>query len=395
MNHQSAPSSAEPSEQWLSLLLTETLADLIAIPSTYPDGDTVAIADYSARRLAAAGYAVERIASNGVANVVARMGQGSPSVVFNVHADTVAPGDLAAWRTDPFRAHVEDERVYGLGAGNCKGPMAVHLWLAEEVARRGGPARGELVFSFVGDEESLGPDGLKFLRDAGHVKPDLLIVGAQTENHLVVKERGVMWSRLVTRGKPAHAGNPQQGDNAILRMTRVLQHLDRQLAPAIAARLGGSLQATMSVGTIAGGSNTNVVPGSCVAAIDRRLLPGENLADAYAELRAAALAAGEPEGTVEVELVTGTDGFDSGHGGPGVAAFQGAIAQTLGATARFRDVVGVFDGRYFARDGIEIIDFGPGEGEQGHAPNESTPILQLEQAARIQLKVLQQLLGVP
>ena len=385
----------DPPEGWLSLLLTETLADLIAIPSTYPDGDTEAISDYSARRLLAAGYAVERIVSNGVANVVARIGQGPPSVVFNVHADTVAPGDLSAWHTDPFRAHVEDDRVYGLGAGNCKGPMAVQLWLAEEVARRGGPAHGELVFTFVGDEENLGSDGLKFLRDAGRVKPDLLIVGAQTENQLVVKERGVMWSRLVTRGKPAHAGTPAQGDNAILRMARVLQHLEKYLAPLIAARLGGSLQATMSVGTINGGSNTNVVPGSCVAAIDRRLLPGETLDQAFAELRAAALAAGEPDGTVRVELLTGTEGFDSGRGGPGVAAFQSAIAQTLGATARFLDVVGVFDGRHFARDGIEIIDFGPGEGHEGHAPNESTPIVQLEQAARIQLKMLQSLLGVP
>lgn len=389
-----APIEADPPEGWLSVLLTETLADLIAIPSTYPDGDTEAIADYSARRLLAAGYAVERITSNGVANVVARMGQGSPSVVFNVHADTVAPGDRAAWRTDPFRAHVENDRVYGLGAGNCKGPMAVQLWLAEEVARRGGPAHGELVFTFVGDEESLGSGGLKFLRDAGSIKPDLLIVGAQTENHLVVKERGVMWSRLVTRGKPAHAGTPEQGDNAILRMARVLQHLEKTLAPVIAARLGGSLQATMSVGTINGGSNTNVVPGSCVAAIDRRLLPGETLDEAFAELSAAALDAGEPEGTVLVELLTGTEGFDSGRSGPGVAAFQGAIAQTLGATALFRDVVGVFDGRHFARDGVEIIDFGPGEGHEGHAPNESTPILQLEQAARIQLKMLQNLLGV-
>ncbi len=57
-------------------------------------------------------------------------------------------------------------------------------------------------------------------------------------------------------------------------------------------------------------------------------------------------------------------------------------------------MVGVFDGRYFARDGIEIIDFGPGEGSEGHAPNESTPIAQLEQAARIQLRLLQTLLGV-
>ena len=374
--------------------LLAILRDLIAIPSTYPAGNTDAIADYCAQRLTKAGYAVQRLDSQGVANVVARLGAGHPSVVFNVHADTVEAGDLALWNTDPFVAEVREGRLYGLGAGNCKGPMAVQLWLAEEIARRGGPTRGEVVFTFVGDEESLGHNGLKFLRDAGHIQPDILIVGAQTENQLVVEERGVMWARLSTQGSAAHAGTPQLGDNAILRMLRVLQHIEQTLVPRIAARKSGTKQATLSVGTINGGSNTNVVPNSCTATIDRRLLPGELLGGAFAELRDAALAAGEPAGTVTMELLTGSDGFDSGRGGVGVAAFAQAIETTLAAPARFLDVVGVFDGRYFARDGIEIIDFGPGEGHEGHGPNESTPLAQLEQAARIQLLVLHAISGV-
>lgn len=381
-------------DERLAQSLTALLSELIAIPSTYPSGNTAAIADYCARRLARAGYAVTQPSAGGVTNVVARMGKGSPSVVFNVHADTVEAGERGAWRSDPFQARLQDGRIHGLGAGNCKGPMAVQLWLAEEVARRGGPRKGELVFTFVGDEESLGPNGLKFLRDAGHVKPDLLIVGAQTENQLVVEERGVMWARLTTTGKIAHAGMPQLGDNAIARMARVLGHLENTLGKAIAARKNGTKQATMSVGTIAGGSNTNVVPGACSATIDRRLLPSEDLHRAFDELRDAALAAGEPKGSVQMELLTGSNGFDSGRSGAGVAAFSRAIEQVLGAPARFLDVVGVFDGRYFARDGIEIIDFGPGEGHEGHAPNESTPLGQLVQAARIQLEALRALMGL-
>jgi len=381
-------SQDEPAQSLLALM-----RELIAIPSTYPLGNTDAIAAYCAQRLSAAGYMVERLASGGVANVVARIGSGSPSVVFNVHADTVEHGERSAWNTDPFEAQVRDGRIYGLGAGNCKGPMAVQLWLAEELARRGGPKHGEVVFTFVGDEESLGPHGLKFLRDSGHVKPDILIVGAQTENQLVVGERGVMWTKITAHGSTAHAGMPHLGDNAILRMLRVLQHLEAILSPAIAARKSGTKQATLSVGTINGGTNTNVVPGSCSVTIDRRLLPEENLQEAYAELRAATLAAGEPEGSVTVELLTGSNGFDSGASGAGVAAFRAAIEQISSSPARFLDVVGVFDGRYFARDGIEIIDFGPGEGHEGHAPNESTPLDQLVQAAQIQWRVLCELTG--
>ena len=117
-------------------------------------------------------------------------------------------GERANWKSDPYKALVKGGLVYGLGAGNCKGSMAVQIWLAEEIARRGGPAKGELIFTFVADEENLGPDGMEFLRKTGKVRPDALILGAQTENNLIVAERGVMWARITTKGRAAHAGNP-------------------------------------------------------------------------------------------------------------------------------------------------------------------------------------------
>ena len=132
------------------------------------------------RRLKKAGYKVE-IATHkkGVDNVVARMkGKGKgPVIAFNAHVDTVGVGERSNWRTDPFKAFVKGGLVYGLGAGNCKGSMAVQLWLAEEVARRGGPRKGELIFTFVADEENLGPEGMEFLRKSGKVRPDAVILG--------------------------------------------------------------------------------------------------------------------------------------------------------------------------------------------------------------------------
>jgi acetylornithine deacetylase/succinyl-diaminopimelate desuccinylase family protein len=372
------------------------LADLIAIDATYPPGNMTAIARYAADRLARAGYATEVIAgAPGVDNVVARLGKGAPSVVFNCHMDTVGPGDRAAWRTDPFVATLADGRVFGLGAGNCKGPMAAQLWAAEAIAKRGGPRAGELVWTFVGDEENLGPNGLAHLRKVGAVKPDLLVVGAQTENQLIVAERGVLWTRVRTRGRAAHAGLAPTGDSAILRMMRVIAALERDLAPKVRERRSGTLQSMMNVGRIAGGKNTNVVPDLCEIEIDRRLIPEEKVADAFAEIRAIALGCGEPEGTVEVEFMTGTNGFRGREDGRGVRAFAKVIEARTGKAPRFLDVVGVFDGRYFADDaGIEIIDFGPGEGHEGHAPNESTPLAGLVDAALIQTDLVGELLGL-
>ena len=65
----------------------------------------------------------------------------------------------------------------------------------------------------------------------------------------------------------------------------------------------------------------------------------------------------------------------------------------FGIARRVEVNTGVSDGRYYADDGIEIINFGPGSGAQGHAANESVPVSEMVEAAGIQLEVVQRLLG--
>lgn len=371
------------------------LTDLIAIPSTSPPDDTRAICGYAGDRLKRAGYAVETASrAQGIDNVVGRIGAGTPSIVFNAHADTVGAGERSAWRTDPFQATVDEGRVHGLGAGNCKASMAVQLWLAEHVAAAGGPAKGELVFTFVGDEETLGPNGLAFLRETGAVKPDILILGAQTQVQAIAEERGVFWARLATRGRTAHAGDPAAGDNAILRMMRLITTLERELGPRLAVRRRGGQKSTINIGTIHGGHNTNAVPSDCVIEIDRRILPGETVSQGFAELQALLATAGEPEGSYAIELVTGTNGFASPGDAAAIAAFHRAIENVTGAAPREVIAVGASDGRYFADDGIEILTFGPGAAHEGHVANESVALADLAPCARVQLAVIEDLLGL-
>ena len=380
--------------------LISILSDLIAIPSPYPPGTSVEICAYAAKRLKKAGYKVE-IATHkkGVDNVVARMkapgkqGAKGPVIAFNAHVDTVGVGERANWKSDPFKAHVKGGLVFGLGAGNCKGSMAVQLWLAEEIARRGGPQKGELIFTFVADEENLGPDGMEFLRKSGRVRPDALILGAQTENNLIVAERGVMWAKITTKGKAAHAGNPGAGDNAILRMMRLIGALQSYYDKALAKRTSGAMTSTVNIGMFHGGHNTNVVPSACTVEVDRRLLPDEKVKDAFTELKRVVDGVGEPRDKYDVAFLTGTNGFAAPDNGRTVTAFEAVVKEQTGRKVKFLNATGVSDGRYYADDGIEIINFGPGSGAQGHAANESVPIDEMVAAARIQLEVVTRLLS--
>jgi len=374
--------------------ILDILGDLIALRSGFPPGDTAAISAYAADRLQKAGYDTRTCCRTPpIDNVVARLGTGTPSIVFNAHADTIAVADRAEWRTDPYKATVVDGRVHGLGAGNCKGSMAVQIWLAEEIARRGGPAKGEIVFTFVGDEENLGPDGLAWLREAGLVRPDVLICGAQTQLQAITEERGVIWVEITASGTGAHAGEPQNGDNAIDRMVRLINALDRDLRPRLEERTRGALRSTMNIGRIQGGTNTNAVPSACRIEIDRRLLPEETIAGAVAEIWTVIAGAGEPAGTWSVKLLTGTKGFASPADAPAIAAFHKAIEDVTGAPPRDVAAIGASDARYFADDGIVAMTFGPGHAKDGHKANEFVPLDELEQAARIQLAVIEDLLG--
>lgn len=376
--------------------LVAILTDLIALPSPYPPGTSVEICAYAAKRLKKAGYKVETAnKTKGVDNVVARMkGKAKgPVIAFNAHVDTVGVGERANWKSDPFKALVKGGLIHGLGAGNCKGSMAVQIWLAEEIARCGGPAKGELIFTFVADEENLGPDGMEFLRKSGKVRPDALILGAQTENNLIVAERGVMWARITTKGRAAHAGNPSAGDNAILRMMRLVGALNSYYDKALARRVSGAMKSTVNIGMFHGGHNTNVVPSACTVEIDRRLLPNEKVKDAFKELKSVIDGVREPKGTYAVEFLTGTNGFFAPENGAAVGAFEVAVKAKTGRKVKFLNATGVSDGRYYADDGIEIINFGPGSGAQGHAANESVPIASMVESAEIQMDVVKQLLG--
>jgi succinyl-diaminopimelate desuccinylase len=369
--------------------LVETLATLVAIPSPNPPGVTREICAYIAERLAPLGYAMS-IASEepGCDNLIASLGAGAPHLVFNVHLDTVGVGDRQGWSSEPMSLTRDGDSLFGLGACNAKGCAAVHIALAEALAAMGGPRRGTVSFTFVTDDENVGPRGTAFLRRQG-LRPDFLVIGAPTSNALIAEERGVMWTAIETTGSAAHAGAPQAGDNAILRMMRLLARLDAILTPRLTERLDGSQRSTMSVGLIQGGSNTNVVPDSCRVEVDRRLIIGETVEGAFAEMVEILQGADEPPDLWSATLMRGTNAFRTPRDGVLSRAMVEAVEAVTPFQARFVYAVGAGDGRYFAADvETEILTFGPGDGAESHCPNERISLKEMHESLAIHLAFL-------
>ena len=178
-----------------------------------------------------------------------------------------------------------------------------------------------------------------------------------------------------------------------MRCLELLSSLEIRAFQKLRARKQGGISSTVNVGKIYGGTNTNVVPERAAAEIDRRLLPRESVSEALAEIQTALNDSNEPKDSYELELLVGTNGFQGKSNGLGVNAFSEAIAKTLGRDPNFLTPVGAFDGRHFAADNIEIINTGPGESSEGHAPNESILISELTDAAEIHINAIESLVG--
>lgn len=374
--------------------LLSSLAELVAVSTENPPGVTTGACALIAERLAPLGYAISIVSEEpGCDNLTATIGAGAPHLVFNVHLDTVGVGDRAAWSTDPLVLTQRDGRLFGLGAANAKGCAAVHLVLAETLAARGGPERGSVSFTFVTDDENVGPRGTSFLRRQG-LRPDQLVIGGPTGNAIILEERGVMWVAIETFGLAAHAGAPDRGDNAIARMMRLLAALDTKLGPVLQDRVDGAQRSTINLGLIQGGANTNVVPDRCRVEIDRRLIVSESVDAAYQEIVAALSSAGEPDGSWSATPMRGTNAFRSAADGALVTAMAEAVGAASGAPTRYVDALGAGDGRYFADDGIQIVTIGPGDGGNSHCPDEWISLAEMEESLAIHLAFLDRIWGV-
>ena len=191
------------------------------------------------------------------------------TLMFCGHTDTVGVTGM----TDPFTPTERDGRLYGRGSQDMKGGVAAMIAAATAIAGHGGLAAGRLIIACVVDEEhsSIGADAL-----VKTWRADAAIVTEPTELEIAIGHKGFAWVEILVEGKAAHGSRPAEGQDAILRLGRVLtrlEALDRLLQaraphPLVGA---GSLHASI----IEGGRELSSYPDRAVLQMERRTLPSE------------------------------------------------------------------------------------------------------------------------
>jgi acetylornithine deacetylase/succinyl-diaminopimelate desuccinylase family protein len=365
------------------------LQSLIQQRSDYPPGDTRGAIQVVVEKLAAAGIQAEVLAPREQkASLLACLGDPAqaPCLIFHAHIDTVPAGDLGRWSVDPFGGEVRDGKIYGRGAGDDKGSVAAQAMAFLALARAGVKLKGCLQLAAVADEESSALDGTVWLRDQGKLKPDILVVGEQTDNHVAIAERVAVGIDLTVFGKGAHGAMPWAGENAILKMARALTWLQDRLLPRLQARSYPHLPpATLNFGRIQGGIQWNIVPDSCKVEMDRRLLPGETREAAMHEIRSLLDEYSQRIEPLRYELFSQGEvaaNINTPEDHPVVIQANQALADVTGEGRPLSGYVQTSDGRWFASQGIPILIFGPSDPAVAHAPDEHVSIEQLVEAAR-------------
>ena len=348
--------------------LLNLLKELVKINTCYPPGSSKDFGNFVNSYLKDSGLEVKSFGVNEEKiNIVASNYKGlKKSIVFNSHIDTVRP-ILSEWKSDPYGLKIEKDYSYGLGAVNCKGSAAVHLYLAKNFKRLFPDIRENVVFTFVTDEENLGSDGTEYLRKSKIIQPHTLILGAPTNNNFVIEERGVFWVEVNVLGKTSHAGEPHKGKNSIEKSAKIISELSSKFKKELKQYDVGIHKSTINIGIVSGGENVNVVPSKTNIMIDRRITHKEDVKKAFAEIKNFIL---RIDKSAKIKFLTGTNPFKSNKSNIYLKELSNSKEIITGKKPRFLSSIGVSDGRYFADDNVNIINIGPGTGSEGHKSNE-------------------------
>jgi acetylornithine deacetylase len=318
------------------------------------------------------------------ANLFATLGEGKPAgIILSGHTDTV-PWDGQDWVFDPLGGDIEDGKLYGRGAADMKGFIAVAVAHAESFLHSKAPFAIHLALSY---EEEIGCFGVRELiadmREAG-IRPLACIVGEPTSMVPAIAHKGVYRYKCCVRGKEAHSSLTPRSVNAIEMAARVIGRL-RDMADAFEREEpryeGFDVPfSTASVGRFHGGIADNVVPRDAEFRYEFRVLPTADVAAMQREIvdYARSLEPGmkrvAPEAGFSFQTICEIPSF-LGSAEDRVTR----LAQQLSGEQRTTQVAFGTEAGLFKRAGIPTVVCGPGSIVQAHQPDE---FVSLEQLAR-------------
>ncbi len=376
--------------------VVELTQALVRIPSVNPDGEPgtekIGEADCAAfvadfLKTGGATVTVEEVLPKRP-NVIGRFptkpstdGKAKPRIVFGPHLDTVGVGGMTI---DPFGGEVREGKVWGRGACDTKGPMAAMLWALWEMREEISNLPVEVHFAGFMSEESDQHGSRHFAKHHG-ADYAFAIIAEPTDMKTVFKHKGCLWADVETFGVAVHGSRPELGENAIIKMAKLIKALDADFRPRLADAgddewLG---RTTLSLGMIHGGTRPNITADHCRLTVDIRYNPAVRDQGGPLELLRDFLKPHDAQATVTPRGAM-SPCLDTPATNPFVQKLVSEGAMLTGAPW-------FCDAAFLAEAGVPAVAVGPGSITQAHTKDEWIDCGELERGAAFWVKWLRAL----
>ncbi|KTD43365.1 acetylornithine deacetylase [Legionella quateirensis] len=332
--------------------------------------------------------------ANLLATLPGKNGRMNGGLVLSGHTDVV-PVDGQSWDSNPFQATIKENRVYGRGACDMKGFIAVVMALIPKLQNMNFSFPVHFAFSY---DEEIGCLGAPHLIDKIlelNYKPDACIVGEPTSMQPVVGHKGKQSYRCQIHGVAAHSSLTDQGSNAIEHAATMISYL-RGIATEFKNKGFQDPSydvpyTTLTTNLIKGGNSYNTLPSLCDFIFEFRNLAVDNpdtlhqkIVTFVDEQLRPAMKQEQAATDVNLETIAKAPGLDTNPSEPIVQA-----AQTICHSDKLLKVAYATEAGLFQQARIPTIVCGPGSIEQAHRANEYVAIEQLESCEQFIVDLLQ------
>jgi len=280
------------------------------------------------------------------------------TLILTIHMDTVPAS--SSYTRDPWGAEIDGRRLYGVGVADAKAQIAAFMYAVRTLQIADVELAGTIKLAFVVDEETgaCSPYGTRFLLEQGLLDGDAAIVGEPGDSKIAVGHRGVYRFKIRTRGEAVHTGLKEwefktRGHNATIDMARIIQALSTCELPHIPSPVFPDRKSVLTFPTLLqGGKGINIVPESCEAYGDARLLPHISVE----QIRATITHSLTPLSlSYELEEIAYIPAVEISLDAPIVEALSQSIKDITGKSLRLEGAGPACDGWMFSTRGIETI----------------------------------------
>ncbi len=290
--------------------------------------------------------------------------RGQPTVLFNVHMDTVP--DSPAWSADPHVLRVEADRAIGLGACDIKGAAAGLLAVAQSVP-------GDLALLFSSDEEANDPRCIAAFLQRDHGFRDV-VVAEPTRCEAVLAHRGISAVRMQFQGAAGHASGAHAMQASALHQAmrwgvRSLEHVDAHAAQ----EFGGLKGLRFNIGRVEGGIKANVIAPQAEVRFGFRPLPSQSMDGLHEQFRGFADEGTDYEETFRGPSLPAGEARDAENRRRDAESLAESLQLPIGNAVDFWT-----EASLFSQAGLNAIVYGPGDIAQAHTADEWVALEQLQ-----------------